>query len=243
MPSKCEDWLISASSGPQFSTELSPAFVDMLRKALRITMTTQPLDSDRRRRERRRNAAPLDPRRSPEAPASGLPPAADPAHPAALSRSCEPRRSRAPRRRYRARGGGIAGGAAQRAGEPRRLPHARPQGRRALCRQGAQPEEPGAELHAPGRAVEPAPAHGRRDRRVRDRRHRDRGRGAAARMQPDQAPDAALQRAAARRQVVSVHPSDRRPRLPAADQVPRRARQGRACISGRSPRPARSTAP
>ena len=69
-----------------------------------------------------------------------------------------------------------------------------------------------------------------------------RGRGAAARMQPDQAPDAALQRAAARRQVVSVHPSDRRSRFPAADQVPRRARQGRAPISGRSPRPARSTA-
>ena len=46
-------------------------------------------------------------------------------------------------------------------------------------------------------------------------------------MQPDQAPDAALQRAAARRQVVSLYPSDRRPRLPAAHQVPRRARQGR----------------
>ena len=70
-----------------------------------------------------------------------------------------------------------------------------------------------------------------------------RGRGAAARMQPDQAPDAALQRAAARRQVVSVHPSDRRSRFPAADQVPRRARQGGQRISARSPRPARSTAP
>ena len=32
---------------------------------------------------------------------------------------------------------------------PGRLPHARPQGRRALCRQGAQPEDPGAELHPP----------------------------------------------------------------------------------------------
>ena len=63
-------------------------------------------------------------------------------------------------------------------------------------------------------------------RDARNRRHRHRSRGAAARMQPDQAPDAALQRAAARRQVVSVHSSDRRSRFPAADQVPRRARQG-----------------
>ncbi len=54
-----------------------------------------------------------------------------------------------------------------------------------------------------------------------------RGRGAAARMQPDQAADAALQRAAARRQIVSADPSDRRSRLSAADQASRRARQGR----------------
>ena len=46
-------------------------------------MTTQPVASASRR-ERRRNATPLDPRRSPEALASGLLPAADPAHPAAL---------------------------------------------------------------------------------------------------------------------------------------------------------------
>ena len=44
-------------------------------------------------------------------------------------------------------------------------------------------------------------------------------------MQPDQAADAALQRAAARRQVVPLYPSHRRPRLPAAHQAPRRARR------------------
>ena len=45
-------------------------------------------------------------------------------------------------------------------------------------------------------------------------------------MQSDQAPDAALQRAAARRQILSVHSSDGRSRFPAADEVPRGARQG-----------------
>ena len=54
--------------------------------------------------------------------------------------------------------------------------------------------------------------HGRRDRDDGVRHHADRDRGAAARDQPDQAPAAALQRAAARRQVVSLHPAHRRPR-------------------------------
>ena len=99
------------------------------------------------------------------------------------------------------------------------------QGRCALCRQGAQPEEPGAELHARGRAVEPAAANGRRDRDHGHRRHPDRGRGAAARMQSDQAPDAALQRPVARRQIVSADPDRRRSRIPATHQASRRARQ------------------
>src|SRR4051794_7236149 len=43
-------------------------------------MTTQPV-AHTARRERRRNATPLDPRRSPEALASGLLPAADSPHP------------------------------------------------------------------------------------------------------------------------------------------------------------------
>ncbi len=64
-------------------------------------------------------------------------------------------------------------------------------------------------------------------RDVRGHRHRHRSRGAAPRMQHDQAVDAALQCAAAGRQVVSVYPPDRRPPIPAAHQIPRHARQGR----------------
>ena len=72
--------------------------------------------------------------------------------------------------------------------------------------------------------------------------HRQRGRGAAAREQPDQALPAALQRAAARRQVVSLHRHPPRHRMAAARQAPRRARPARTSISAPSPRPPRSTA-
>ena len=71
----------------------------------------------------------------------------------------------------------------------------------------------------------------------------DRDRGAAARGQSDQAAASALQRAAARRQVVSLYPDHRRPLGAADPQASRRADRGRAAISGRSPRRARSTAP
>ena len=54
--------------------------------------------------------------------------------------------------------------------------------------------------------------------------HRQRGRGAAAREQPDQALPAALQRAAARRQVVSLHRHPPRHRMAAARQASRHAR-------------------
>ncbi len=64
-----------------------------------------------------------------------------------------------------------------------------------------------------------------------------RGRGAAARGQPDQAPEAALQYPAARRQVVPGHPGHRRPRVPPGPQAPRSARAARATISVPSPRP------
>ena len=64
--------------------------------------------------------------------------------------------------------------------------------------------------------------------RARVRLDRDRDRGAAARGEPDQAAAPALQRAAARRQVVSLHPHHRRPRGAADPQAPRRAQpQGR----------------
>ena len=72
------------------------------------------------------------------------------------------------------------------------------------------------------------------------RHHRDRGRGAAARSQPDQAAQAALQRAAARRQELPLHPHRRRPRGAAADEASRRAHRSRATISAPSPAPARS---
>ena len=72
--------------------------------------------------------------------------------------------------------------------------------------------------------------------------HRQRGRGAAARDQPDQALPAALQRAAARRQVVPLHRHPPRHRIAAARQASRRARRRATSTSAPSPRPARSTA-
>ena len=54
-------------------------------------------------------------------------------------------------------------------------------------------------------------------RRRRGDRHRHRGRGAAPRAEPGQAPPAAVQRPAARRQVVPVHRGHGRGRLPARD--------------------------
>src|SRR5216683_63889 len=50
------------------------------------------------------------------------------------------------------------------AAAPGGLSHARCQGRRALCRQGAQSEEPRRQLHAHFRPVEPAAPHGRGNR-------------------------------------------------------------------------------
>src|SRR3546814_10817239 len=79
---------------------------------------------------------------------------------------------------------------------PGRLSHAEPPGRRALRGQGAQPEAPGDQLHPDRQAAAPAAAHGGRDRGHGGGGDSHRGRGAAARKQPHQAPDAALQRAA-----------------------------------------------
>ena len=64
------------------------------------------------------------------------------------------------------------------------------------------------------------------DRRHRDDRHRQRGRGPAPRAEPDQAPPAGLQRPAARRQVVPVHRGHGRGRLSARDVHARAARRG-----------------
>ena len=91
----------------------------------------------------------------------------------------------------------------------RRLSHDRCQGRRALRRQGEEHPQAHRRLCAADRLRHAHRAHDRGDRRDRIRLDRDRDRGAAARSQPDQAAAAALQRAAARRQVVSLHPDHR----------------------------------
>ena len=118
---------------------------------------------------------------------------------------------------------GHRGRAGDHAVQPGRLSHARCEGRGALCRQGAQPEEARGRLH-PGRpAGRTAAADGERDRRDGGDHHPHRGRGAAARGQPHQAPEAALQHRAARRQVLPVADADRGPPVPADRQASRRA--------------------
>ena len=79
-------------------------------------------------------------------------------------------------------------------------------------------------------ATTPHRAHDRRHGDDRVRLHQDRDRGAAARGQPDQAPAPALQRAAARRQVVSLYPDHRRPLGAADPQASRRAHAARALL-------------
>ena len=126
----------------------------------------------------------------------------------------------------------------------RRLSHAQCGERRALCRQGEKRPQAALLLcpcqRAPARAH---PAHDRGHRGGRDRLDHDRDRGTAARSQSDQAAAAALQRATARRQVVSLYPDHRRSLGAADPQASRRADRGPGDISGRSPRPARSIAP
>jgi hypothetical protein len=96
--------------------------------------------------------------------------------------------------------------------------------RRALCRQGARRSRTGWPT-TPGRAAAAAAeADGQPDPVDDHRHHQFRGRGAAARSAADQALSPALQRAAARRQIVPVHPAARRSRLSADHQASRRAR-------------------
>ena len=74
-----------------------------------------------------------------------------------------------------------------------------------------------------GAAAGAHPAHDRGHRDGRDRLDHDRDRGAAAGSQSDQAVAAALQRAAARRQIVSLYPDHRRPLGAADPETSRRA--------------------
>ena len=111
----------------------------------------------------------------------------------------------------------------------RRLPHARCQGRGALRRQGEVAEEAGAGLRQARGAERPPAAHGGADPRPRGRDHGERRRGAAARMQPDQAAPAAVQHRPARRQVVPLHlrrQDHRRAAVPADRPASRRQAQG-----------------
>ncbi len=88
----------------------------------------------------------------------------------------------------------------------------RRQGRRALCRQGAQPEGSRFQLYAAGRAHQPHCGDDRQYRVDGVRHHPHRAGGTAARSQPDQAVEAALQCHPARRQVVSLYPDRQGPR-------------------------------
>ena len=68
-----------------------------------------------------------------------------------------------------------------------------------------------------GRRPRPGSRAARARHRHRGDRHGQRGRGAPPRAEPRQAPPPAVQRPAARRQVVPVHRRDRRGRVPARD--------------------------
>ncbi len=73
--------------------------------------------------------------------------------------------------------------------------------------------------------------------------HAHRDGGAAAGSEPHQAVAAALQRAFARRQELSLYRHHHRPSRTGHLQASRRRGRNRASISGRSPAPGRSTAP
>ena len=97
------------------------------------------------------------------------------------------------------------------------------EGRRALCRQGQEPEEARVVLCQGGRRTTSALT-----RMIADTAEMlfvttaSRNRSAAARIQPDQAAEAALQRLLPRRQILSEHPAARRSSLPAAAEASRR---------------------
>ena len=128
------------------------------------------------------------------------------------------------RHRHRPQGRGRHPGLRQAPAErARRLPHDQRGRRRALCRQGAQPQEARRQLCPGPRALEPHRADDPRDGEHGVRHHAHRDRSAAAGGEPHQAPAAAFQRAAARRQVVSLHPDHRRPPRTGDLQAPRGA--------------------
>ena len=86
------------------------------------------------------------------------------------------------------------------------------------------------DLHPDRPPARTAAPHGARDPQPRGHHHGLRGRGAAARSQPDQEAAAALQHRPARRQIVSLAGPDRGPPLSADHQAPRRTPQGRQLL-------------
>ena len=105
-----------------------------------------------------------------------------------------------------------------------RLPHARRWGRGDLRRQSTRSAAPGHELF-PRRACAGCEDHCARadGGRRRGHGHSYRDRSADARVQPHQAASAALQRGAARRQELSLHPARHGACVPAAGFLPRAA--------------------
>ena len=203
--------MISASPAASFSTELSPALVDSAERPAnnrwQFSRLTRPCRS-KPAMPRRRKAAPLDPRRSPET-----------LRPPGCCRRRAAEESAALPARPADSEGGIAAGVAVLRAALRNVP-ASPGVYRMLDRKG-DAVYVGKARNLKSRVqnyTHPAGLSNRLRRMVAETATfeivvtDDRGRGAVARMQPDQAADAALQRAAARRQVVPVHPPDRRPR-------------------------------
>ncbi len=105
--------------------------------------------------------------------------------------------------------------------------------RAATCSMSARPRTSAkriANYARPTGLQLPHRTHGRRHRLARIRLDQNGNRGAAARSQSDQAAAPALQRAAARRQVVPLHFDHRRPLGAADPQAPRRAQPRRQIL-------------
>ena len=111
----------------------------------------------------------------------------------------------------------------------RRVPHARRRRRDPLRRQGAAPAQSRDELLPRPRARRQDPGDGRAGGERRGHRDGVGNRGAAARVQPDQAAQAALQHPAQGRQELPVHPC-LRPRVPAHRVLSRHAQAARAVL-------------
>src|SRR5690348_7473760 len=123
-------------------------------------------------------------------------------------------------------GGADRGLSEEPARRPRRVPDAERQGGCALCRQGAESEKTRRGLRQTGGAALPHCANdfgnGGNDLHL----NRVRDRSAATGSESDQAIEAALQRAAARRQELSQHSAADRSSVPAGVEAPRRKRRG-----------------